>query len=103
MSKKLLDEFAKEFDPNGSLEICDSNKKWMPFLIKRLAKSDCELRIRDVHGWPHAPPRRPFQVEILTPDDEYVSYVIGFFGTEALARKWGAKHGLTISMDLAKI
>ena len=104
MSKKFIESVASEFIPNGDLDTCDLLPGWISFLLKRLAENKIRLEIRDVHGWPHISPRKPFQLEIPTPDDEeYISYVLKFFGTERIARAWSQKHGLTIADGLPKI
>jgi hypothetical protein len=47
--------------------------------------------------------KKPFQLELPTPDaEEFSSYVIAFFGSEAAARKFAAKKGLMVLEGLAE-
>ena len=108
MSKKFLDElvnvYLKGLGRDGDLETCEEDEYWNAFLLGEAAGRKIEFQIRDVHGFQHAPIRRPFQLEIPTPDDdEFESYVVAFFGTEHQARKWAKKNNLTVKDGLAKI
>lgn len=104
MSKKFIKETAKLFRPDIDFEECEDDKGWLPFLLNQAAKNGIQLVIRYAMGWKHVPPRRPFQLEILTEDDdEFTSYIVAFFGTEQQARRWAKKKGLTVKKGLEKI
>lgn len=112
MSREFLEKTARAFKPELKKETdiekvfdaCDEDKRWLPYLLARAGEQEIELVIRDARGWPQVPPKKPFQLEIPTPDDEvFCSYVVGFFGTEEIARKFAARVLLKVRKGLFRL
>ena len=112
MSREFIEKTARVFKPEFKnitdidelFDACDSDKKWLPYLLTKAGEQGVEFVIRDARGWPQTPPRKPFQLEILTPDDkEFCAYVVGFFGTEEIARRFAERKQLKVREGLVRL